>query len=107
MTQPPPSPLSPEVEAAVVAHMNGDHVEDNLLIVRALGGRHDATAALMTGYDEQGAHFDATVEEGTVDVVVPWEVPLIDRATIRVEVVRMYHEACAALGVTPRGAGEH
>lgn len=107
MSQPGPSPFAPEVQQAVVAHMNGDHVDDNLLIVRSLGDRPDATAAVMTGYDEHGAGFDATVAGGTVPVVVPWSAPITDRGAIRVEVVRMYHDACRALGVTPRGEGEH
>lgn len=107
MTAPAPSPFSPEVQTAVVGHMNGDHVEDNLLIVQALAGRPDATAAVMTGYDEQGARFDATVDGEAVPVLVPWSVPITDRGAIRVEVVRMYQEACAALGITPRGEGEH
>jgi glyoxylase-like metal-dependent hydrolase (beta-lactamase superfamily II) len=107
MSQTTPSPFSPEVQAAVVSHMNGDHAYDNLLIVKALGGIDDATAATMTGYDEEGARFDATVDGEVVPVVVPWAVPIEDRGTIRVEVVRMYCEACEALGVTPRGEGDH
>ena len=107
MTAPAPSPFSPEVQAAVVGHMNGDHVEDNLLIVRALAGQADATAAVMTGYDEEGARFDATVGGETVPVMVPWSVPIADRGTIRVEVVRMYHDACSALGIAPRDESDH
>lgn len=100
-------PFSPEVVLAVTTHMNTDHPEDNLLIVRSLGGQPQATAATMAGYDEAGARFEATVGGTPVEAVVPWAVPITERATIRHEVVRMYHEACAALGVTPRGAGEH
>jgi len=107
MTQTSPSPFSPEVQAAVVAHMNGDHREDNLLIVRALAGRPDADAATMTGYDENGAWFDATADGVTEAVAVQWAVPISDRGVIRTEVVRMYREACEVLGVTARGEGEH
>lgn len=107
MTDAPPDPFSPQVSAAVAAHMNGDHAEDNLLIARSLGGQPDATAATMTGVRPDGAVFEATVDGAPVDVVVPWAEPINDRGAIRVEVVRMYHEACAALGVEPRQAGEH
>ena len=107
MSSPSAAPFTPEIVAAVTAHMNGDHPEDNLLIARSLGGRPDATAATMTGFDEVGAQFDATVDGALVPFVVPWAVPITERATIRVEVVGMYHEACAALGVAPRQAGEH
>lgn len=102
-----PTAIGPEVVAAVTAHMNADHPEDNLLIVRSLGGRPDATAATMAGLDGAAAWFDAEVGGETVRVPVAWSVPITERATIRTEVVRMYHEACAALGVEPRAAGEH
>jgi len=107
MTDAPPDPFSPQVSAAVAAHMNGDHAEDNLLIARSLGGQPEATAAVMTGVRPDGATFEATVGGAPVEVVVPWAAPITDRGAIRVEVVRMYHEACAALGVEPRQAGEH
>ena len=95
------------VVTAVTGHMNGDHPEDNLMIVQALGGAGSATAATMTGYNEDGATFDANVDGENVAVTVPWAEPILERATIRHEVVRMYNEACAILGVTPRGEGDH
>uniref|UniRef100_UPI002594DDC9 DUF2470 domain-containing protein n=1 Tax=uncultured Gordonia sp. TaxID=198437 RepID=UPI002594DDC9 len=45
--------FSPDVVAAVLAHMNDDHADDSLLICRALGGRPDAVAARMTGFDHE------------------------------------------------------
>lgn len=100
-------PFTPEISAAVADHMNTDHPEDNLLIARSLGGLAGASDATMAGVDADGAHFDAVVQGQAVHTVVPWAVPIIERATIRHEVVRMYHEACAALGVDPRQPGEH
>ena len=102
-----PSPVAPPVQAAVIGHMNGDHPEDNLLIVRALGGIPEASGASMTGYDETGAHFEVTAPAGTSSVTVPWSEPILERGTIRREVVRMYNEACSILGVTARGEGDH
>jgi putative heme iron utilization protein len=107
VTDAPTDPFAPAIAAAVVAHMNGDHAADNLLIVRSLGGVADATAATMTGIGPDGAHFSATSPVGEQAVTIPWAVPITDRSTIRVEVVRMYHDACAALGVEPRAEGEH
>ncbi len=95
------------VVGAVCNHMNSDHVEDNLLIVRSLGGRPDATDARMATIGPSGAVFTATVDGEQVDVEVPWAGVPAERADFRHEVVRMYHEACAALGVEPRQAGEH
>lgn len=91
----------------VCNHMNSDHVEDNLLIVRSLGGRPDATDARMATIGPDGAVFSATVDGSPVEVTVPWGGVPAERADFRHEVVRMYHEACAALGVEPRQAGEH
>ncbi len=99
--------FAPDVVAAVTGHMNTDHPEDNLLIVRSLGGLPDATSATMAGYDDTGATFDAVVGGVATQTTVAWAVPITERATLRQEVVRMYHEACAALGVEPRQAGEH
>ncbi|MBX3286734.1 MAG: DUF2470 domain-containing protein [Actinobacteria bacterium] len=101
-------PFTPDVVAAVTAHMNADHPEDNLLIVRALGGCADAVSANLVGVDAEGAHFAAEQADGAVqEAVVAWSGPVTERAAIRHEVVRMYQEACAALGVEPRAAEEH
>ncbi|PRX98456.1 DUF2470 domain-containing protein [Allonocardiopsis opalescens] len=101
------SPFGPEVVAAVCRHMNDDHADDTLLIVRALGGRPDASAARMTGLDAQAAVFEAVGPDGGHQVRVPWSGPVTERPQIRREVVRMYREACERLGVPPRGEGEH
>lgn len=87
--------------------MNSDHPEDNLLIARSLGGLPDATSAAMTGYDESGANFSAVVNGTETPFTVPWQVEITERVMIRHEMVRMYHEACQALGVAPRDAAEH
>lgn len=100
-------PFTPDVVAAVTAHMNTDHPEDNLLIARSLGGVPDATDATMADVSPAGATFRVVSGGAEQDVTVPWTVEVTERATIRHEVVRMYHEACAALGVTPRSAEEH
>ncbi|PDP88815.1 hypothetical protein CQJ94_03470 [Glycomyces fuscus] len=99
----PSNPFSPEVVAAVTAHMNGDHPEDTLLICRALGGLPGADAARMTGLDGDGGDYAVTVDGTEHAVRVPWARPLTERAQIRAEVVRMYREACEKLGAAPRG----
>ncbi|GHC88696.1 hypothetical protein GCM10007079_33850 [Nocardiopsis terrae] len=99
----PSNPFSPEIVTAVTAHMNRDHPEDTLLICRALGGRPDASAARMTGLDGEGGDYAVTVGGTEHHVRIPWAEPLTERAQIRAEVVRMYQEACAELGTTPRG----
>ncbi len=105
------SELTPEAVTAICEHMNNDHTEDSLLIVRALGGCPDATAARMTGVTVDSALFEATLDDAdtasTHEVQVPWSEPITQRAQVRAEVVRMYTEACAALGIEPRPAAEH
>jgi hypothetical protein len=97
-----------EVVDAVCAHMNGDHPEDCLLIVRGLGGLPDAVSARMSGLDETSAIFDARLDDATtVRTHVPFQAPVTERVQIRQEVVRMYQDACAALGVTTPRAEEH
>lgn len=89
--------LTPEVVAAVTAHMNGDHAADNVVICRGLGGCPDATAAAMTGLDLHGLELTATGPGGPWTVRIPFQAPLRERGDIRAEVARMYHEAAAAL----------
>lgn len=101
------NPFGPEVVAAITNHMNDDHPDDSLLIVRGLGGQPEATEARMTGLDGLGADFVAVVAGADADVRIPWERELTERREVRVEVVRLYHEACKALGVEARQEGEH
>jgi len=98
---------TPDVVAAITRHMNEDHPEDSVLICRSLGSQPSTTAAVMTGLDADGADFTATTDAGTVAVRIPWSERLTERPQVRAEVVRMYHEACAALGVEPRPPVEH
>ena len=95
-------PFGPEAVEAIAAHMNGDHAEDNVLICRALGGV-EAVSAVNTGLDAEAMVFRAVLADGSErEVRVPWSEPLKDRVQVRHEVVRMYRESCAALGVEPR-----
>lgn len=96
------------VLAAVLHHMNDDHVDDSLLIARAFGGAGGTTAVITTakmiGFDGDGADWAATLASGeAVQVRTPWpDGPISERIDVRKQVVRLYDEACAALGVEPR-----
>ena len=94
-------PFPPDVVAGIAAHMNGDHAEDNALIVRALGGMPSATAARMSGVDSDGMEFAAVVDGIEAPVRIPFRERLTERRQVRAEAVRMYREACAALGGDP------
>jgi putative heme iron utilization protein len=94
--------FGPEVVTAIMRHMNGAHADDSVLICRALGGEPDAVAATMTGLDTEAVDFRATVDGRDVMVRIPFSHRLTERAEVRGEVTRMYHEACARLGIAPR-----
>lgn len=89
--------------AGVLGHMNSDHADDNLLIVRAFG-QPDAEAAAMTGFDGDGGDWRAVLPDGSaVEVRVPWPGGAIsERPQVRRAVVELYRAACARLGIDPR-----
>lgn len=95
------STFAPEVVAAVVGHMNGDHRDDSLRIVRAFA-HPGATAAEMTGLDGEAGTWAATVDGAPQEVRIAWPAaPITERAEIRREVVVLHEQACAALGIEP------
>ena len=87
--------------SAVLDHMNNDHPEDNLLIVRAFATR-DATAAVMTDLDHLGGTWTYEAGDAEAQLTVPWSGEISERAEIRREVVVLYDTACERLSVTPR-----
>ncbi|CAN5261407.1 hypothetical protein BH09ACT5_BH09ACT5_14530 [soil metagenome] len=91
-----------ETIEAVLAHMNSDHNDDNLLIARAFGDP-DATAATMTTLDGSGGSWVYTAGDGAeTALTVAWTTTITERPEIRREIVRLYDAACAKLGLEPR-----
>ncbi|WP_206447930.1 DUF2470 domain-containing protein [Agrococcus sp. KRD186] len=85
-----------DVIEAVVHHMNDDHGDDQLAMVREHARPHAASATLMTlGAD--GLAFDVEVPEGpelvTERVIVPWPMPIVERTDIRRAVVMLMPRA--------------
>lgn len=93
---------TPDVVAAVSAHMNGDHADDCVVIAKVLGERPDTTAATMTGMDAEAIELTATGPQGDEVLRIPFSETLTERAQVRAEVARMYHESAAALGLPSR-----
>jgi hypothetical protein len=89
--------------AGVLGHMNRDHSDDNLLIARAFGSA-EAVGSVMTGFDGDGGDWSVTGADGSAsDLRVPWPGGAIEeRREVRREIVALYDEACARLGVEPR-----
>lgn len=99
---PADSAFGTDIVAAVLHHMNDDHVADNLLIARAFGNR-DADAAHMVHVDGLAGHWVYTVGDSPEQSLrVAWSQPISERAEIRREIVVLYDRACATLGVEPR-----
>jgi putative heme iron utilization protein len=109
VADPTPNPFDDDVVEAIARHMNADHADDSRVIVQAFGHpAGEVTDVTMTGLDGDGIDFRAVLASGdAVDVRVPWSTRLTERAQVRVEVVRLYDEACAQLGLPGREAGEH
>lgn len=90
--------LTDDVVAAVCSHMNDDHADDNVVIVRGVGGCPTARAATMVGMDLDGIDFDVVTDEGPATVRVPFAGSVEDRAQIRTEVVRLFEASRDLLG---------
>lgn len=90
------------VVQAVLTHMNDDHADDSLLIVRAFADPQ-ATTATMVGLDATAGRWTAEVEDTTTAVEVPWPIEVTERADLRKAVVVLYEQACERLDVEPRG----
>jgi len=83
-----------QVLEAIVEHMNADHLDDSLAIVRVLGGRPAAAAATLARLDPAGVVFDVQLADGVTDtVVVAWQNVPVERADVRHELVRMTEES--------------
>ena len=93
-----------EVVSAILRHMNGDHVDDNLLIARAFspdGG--EITEAVMTGLDGDAGVWLVARDGATSELRVEWPGGAIsERPAVRRAVVALYDIACERLGVEPR-----
>jgi hypothetical protein len=96
------STFPPEIVAAVLHHMNDDHLDDNLLIARAFGDPQ-AISSVMTSLDHAGGTWVYADAGGSSrDLTVPWSVEISERAEIRREIVVLYDAACARLGIAVR-----
>lgn len=89
------------VVTGVIAHMNGDHLDDSLDIVRAYG-QPDATEVQMIDLDTEEGVWIALVEGKDHEVRVPWPgAPLSERPQLRVAVVELHTAAREKLGLEP------
>jgi len=85
-----------DVVASICGYMNANQADNNLLIVQVLGKERDATAAKMLGFDEHAVFFGATVLDGELEVRLPWDFELTQRAEIQQQLFSMVDKAMAA-----------
>ncbi|WP_029150740.1 DUF2470 domain-containing protein [Microbacterium indicum] len=92
-----------EIVDAILGHMNADHRDDNSVIARAHVAA-DAASARMTGFDGDAGEWSVELASGeTVPARIPWPGgPIEDRASVRREIVTLYDDALAQLGLPPR-----
>lgn len=92
-----------DVVDAILHHMNDDHTDDSLAIVRAFADPA-ATAATMTGVDSTGGAWEIETGAEKREVTVAWLGPVAERADIRREIVHLYDVAVDKLGLPAREA---
>ncbi|MFT4158176.1 MAG: DUF2470 domain-containing protein [Microbacterium sp.] len=96
------------IVSAVLRHMNGDHADDNLLIVGAFAGipADEIADAVMMGFDGDGGIWSYTRQGAASEIRIPWPGGSIsERPEVRREVVALYDLACERLGIDPRPHG--
>ena len=94
--------FSPDVIAAVLHHMNDDHRDDSVLIVRAFSSA-DVEMAEMVDLDEHGGLWRYTADGEQRELRVDWPGgEIAERPEIRREIVALYDAACERLGVEAR-----
>ena len=86
-------PLASEAAVGILEHMNADHGDSLVLMARVLGGRGDATEAVMTAVDRYG--FDVVVAgpEGRAALRLGFEAPVGTPAAVRPAMIRLVERA--------------
>ena len=101
-----PHAFADDVRSAILRHMNVDHRDDNVLIARALIDT-DASAAEMVDLDGDGGVWSVRIgSRAPIEARIPWlGGSITERPAVRREIVALYDEACARMGVKPRPHG--
>jgi len=88
-------PLAGQAAVGILEHMNADHADSLVLIARVLGGRPDATEAVMTAVDRYG--FDLVVggPSGRAARRLGFEAPVATAEAARPAMTRLVKRARA------------
>lgn len=90
-----------DVVAAVLHHMNDDHTDDSLIIVRG-HAEAGASSATMSDLDTDGGTWLVEVDGGEREIRIDWPIEVTERPHIRQAVVVLYDSARETLGMPPR-----
>ena len=86
-------PLAGEAAAGIIAHMNADHAEAQVLYCRHLLGLDDTTTATMSSVDRYGFDMVAEGPGGRVAVRLGFPAPCDDGLAVRQAMVTLVAEA--------------
>ena len=86
-------PLAGEPAVGILEHMNADHAESLVVMARVLGGRRDATEAVMAAVDRYG--FDVVVggPAGRAALRLGFDEPVASAAAVRPAMIRLVERA--------------
>ncbi len=90
-----PDPLAGDAAAGIIAHMNADHAESQLLYCRELLGLTDTTSASMSGVDRYGFDMVAVSPDHRRAVRLGFPEPCDDGLAVRHAMVALVAEARA------------
>jgi putative heme iron utilization protein len=86
-------PLAGEPAVEIMEHMNTDHAESIVLMARTLGGRPDATEAVMTAVDRYGFDLVAGGSDGRAALRIGFDAPVGTPAAVRPAMIRLVERA--------------
>ena len=78
-----------QIKDDVIAHMNDDHSDANLVYVKALAGLTDVLSAEMTDCDRHGISLTAEMPDGVSEVRVAFLEPLAKAEDIRPALIKL------------------
>jgi putative heme iron utilization protein len=78
-----------QIKDSVIAHMNDDHCDANLVYAKALAGLTDALSAEMTDFDRHGISLAAEGPNGVSEVRVAFLEPLAKAEDIRPALIKL------------------
>jgi heme iron utilization protein len=86
-------PLAGETATGIIEHMNADHADSMVLMARVLGGRADATEAVMSAVDRYGFDLVAGGPGGRAALRIGFDAPVATPAAVRPAMIRLVERA--------------